>query len=143
VCAPVWYAKHRWFYLLTTTAMLLLIGSAWRKLEDATCGLHGTVHVTNAAAASRTATCRGSAAMRAVAAITVATSSCRGSVTDWSSKLCQSVSELSLSLSGACVSSSHAANSSAVQRRGTFPPHDAMLACKSMTASMSMSVKNF
>jgi len=41
------------------------------------------------------------------------------SVSDWSSELCRGLSQLCLSLTGPCMSSSHAVNSS-VHRRGTF-----------------------
>ena len=103
-------------------------------MESGTCGLHGTVHVSNIASSS---TCRGSVsdwsselchglsvrlelgAVSWTQCLTGARSCVMDSVSDWSSELCRGLSQLCLSLTGPCMSSSHAVNSS-VHRRGTF-----------------------
>jgi len=64
-------------------------------MESGTCGLGGTVHVSNVASSS----------------------TCQGSVSDWDSQLCRGLSQLWLSLAGHCISSSHAVNGS-LHRRG-------------------------
>jgi len=72
-------------------------------METGTCGLHGTVHVSNVVISTERSTV------------------CRGSVSDWNSQLCRGHSQLWLSLGGPCGTSTSRrlrADNSSLHRQG-------------------------
>jgi len=71
-------------------------------MEGGTCGLDGTVHVSNVVSSTSSSS----------------SSRCEGRVSDWNSELCRGLSHLTLSLAGHCLSSIHAAANGSQYRRG-------------------------
>ena len=79
-------------------------------MESGTCGLDGTVHVSN------------------IVTSTDKSDACHGSMSDWNSALCRGHSQLWLSLAGPCRQTSQRlpTHNSSVQQQGLLSLHTAL-----------------